>query len=155
MIYFIFKLHLQFRNKTYSSVTVNLHTVLCLKHINWKLKFRNMKNKSFHEEGPLTGTAHCHFSLASTTKATPYRCHFVQAFEIASLSIRSIQNALIILVLFLQMVWIVKFTRPNSRHFSFKPSPHPTPPRPPNPAHFLFPISLSLFLQHSSPCVGD
>ena len=81
---------------------------------------------------------HCHFSLASTTKAAPYRCHFVQAFEIVLLSIRSVQNALIILTLFLQMVWIVKFTRPNSRHFSFKPSPHPTPPRPFSISHITF-----------------
>jgi hypothetical protein len=47
------------------------------------------------------------------------------------------------------MVWVVKFTRLNSRHFSFYSSPQPTP------AHFLFPISLSLFLRHSAPCVGD
>jgi hypothetical protein len=146
MIYFKFKL--QFRNKTYSSVIVNFHTVLCSKHTNRKLKFGNMKNKSFHEKGPLT--FHCHLSLASATKAAPYRCHFVQAFEIALLSIRSVQNALIILILFLQMVWLVKFTRPNSRHFSFNPSPHPSPI-----PHFLFPILLSLFLRHSAPCVGD
>ena len=48
MIYLKFKLQLKYRNKTYSSITVNFHTT---QYNNLKLKFMN--NKGYHVKRPI------------------------------------------------------------------------------------------------------
>jgi len=53
-----------------------------------------------------------HFSVAKSTCAPPQRRHCIQA----SSTFRS--NAPTILIFLLEIVWIVQFTRPNSRQMS-------------------------------------
>jgi len=66
--------------------------------------------------GPLTGTVSLlsclnHFSSASSTKLS-------SGFRNCFILIACPSNTLIILAVVCQIVWIVEFTRPNSRHTS-------------------------------------
>ena len=103
-IYFKIKLHLKFRkNKNYTYINLNLHQAYAKTHINLNLKFR--KNKNYKEKRT------SHFFVANSIRAPPQH-HCIQA----SSTFRS--NALTILIFLLQIVWIVQFTRPNSRQTS-------------------------------------
>ena len=88
-MYFKFKVQLKFMsNRNYSSIIVNYHTGLRWKDINLKLK--NRKNKNCLEKR----AAYWYIvtSLLRKPQATPHWRQFVQAFEIALFSIRSIQT---------------------------------------------------------------
>ena len=53
--------------------------------------------------------------VAKTTQAAPHRRHFIQPFEIALFSVRSVQKHSLFR-LFLQIFWTVEFPRTNFRH---------------------------------------
>jgi hypothetical protein len=119
MTYFKFELQLKFtNNKNNSLVIVNFQTVYAKKYIMLKLKIRDKQN--YYEKR----TAHWYIvtSLLLKRLMQPLTEAFVQDLKIALFS----SNALIILVLFFQTVWILEFKRPNARqtsafffHFSF------------------------------------
>jgi hypothetical protein len=124
MIYFKLKIQLKFRhNKNYSTISFNMFT---LKHISLTLKCRN--NKSNHEKR----TASLHVPYYSFLSC----CNHSGAKGLGSVSSTSLRSvfrirlipdpfrstAPVIWVLFLQIVWIVEFTRqkfPTHRLFLF------------------------------------
>ena len=104
-IYCKIKLQLKFiKNKNYTYINWNFHQAYTKTYINLHLKLR--KNKNYKEKRT------SHFSAANSTCAPPQWHHCVQA----SSTFRS--NARTILIFLLQIIWIVHFTRPNSRQTS-------------------------------------
>jgi len=81
------------------------------KCINLNLKFRKKKLPRDEDRSPV----HCHFSCSqhcSIASMTPPRSGFLNRFIINPFR----SNALITLVLFLQIYWTVEFMRPNPRY---------------------------------------
>jgi hypothetical protein len=86
-----------------------------LKYTNLKLKFRTRKN--FVRRVSLSGALSLLSCLnhLSSSSSTAFRPGFQNRFMLQLFR----SNALIILVLFLQIIWTVEFTRTNFRHGSF------------------------------------
>ena len=110
----------------------------CAQHyIDLKLKFR--KNKNCHQKS----AAHWYIVTSMLLKSLQLHLVDVPSFRSDFATCINLDafhsNALIILVLFLQIVWIVELMRPSSWYMLALFF------------HFLFDVSLLLFLWHSKP----